>query len=262
MAEIAIKMDRVGAIRDETKILFDVNLEFPHQQTTVVMGPSGCGKSTILKIAAGIVPPEQGDVYIDGYNINRISDFRLNQLRKSHGFVFQDAALWANQTVTQNLSLPLQIHFNNFSREDISRRVTETLKLCGYRDQENLKPDQLSAGERKIVSFARAIIGDPQLIFMDDPTISVDHEGVDILLQIIKGLKEQKRTLIVATHDPMLTSMIADNLVVLKQGKVLASGSMAEVTRSADREVIAILSDVLSQTSTYAGDILDLLGDS
>ena len=261
MGKVAVTLEHIDAIRDEVQILTDINLEFYHQKTTVIIGPSGCGKSTILKIAAGIVPPERGNVFIDGKNVLKIPDRDLVSLRKSHGFVFQDAALWANKTVAQNLSLPLQFHFQYLSNEEISRRVTKTLRLAGYQDEQSLKPDQLSAGERKMVSFARAIITEPQLVFLDDPTISVDREGVDKILAAIKKLKEEQKTLIVATHDPMLTSMIADYLVIVKQGKILESGSFHKVVRSDDREVIAILTDVLSQSSTYAGDILDLLGD-
>lgn len=259
MEQIAVKLEEVNAIRDEVQILTDINLEIYHKTTTVIIGPSGCGKSTILKIAAGIVPPEKGAVYIDGKNVLKIPERDLKNLRKSHGFVFQDAALWANKSVAQNLSLPLQFHFNHLSQQEIARRVTQTLREAGYQDEEKLKPDQLSAGERKIVSFARAIITKPQLIFLDDPTISVDHEGVDKILNIIKTLKEENKTLLVATHDPMLTSMIADYLVIVKQGKILETGPFNQVVRSTNREVISILTDVLSESSTYAGDILDLM---
>ncbi len=261
MEDVAVQLKDVGAVRDEVHILTDINIDFHHHVTSVVIGPSGCGKSTILKIAAGIIPPEYGEVFLDGKNLMKIPDRELVNLRKSHGFVFQDAALWANKTVAQNLSLPLQFHFPSFSKEEVKRRVTQTLRDAGYQDEENLKPDQLSAGERKIVSFARAVITEPQLIFLDDPTISVDREGVDKIMGIIKNLKERKKTLIVSTHDPMLTSMIADYLIIVKQGKVLESGPFQEVVKSTDREVIAILTDVLSQSSTYAGDILNLLGD-
>ena len=169
MEEIAVKLENVNAVRDEVRILTDINVEFYHQKTTVIIGPSGCGKSSILKIAAGIVPPEGGNVYIDGKNVLKIPDRELVGLRKSHGFVFQDAALWANKTVAQNLSLPLQFHFQHISDKEIQRRVTETLRRTGYQDEEALKPDQLSAGERKMVSFARAIITEPQLIFFRRP---------------------------------------------------------------------------------------------
>lgn len=261
MGNIAVRLENVNAVRDEVRILSDINVDFYHQKTSVIIGPSGCGKSTILKIAAGLVPPETGSVYIDDKNVLKIPDRDLMRLRKSHGFVFQDAALWANKTVAQNLSLPLQFHYQHFTKEEINRRVTETLRRTGYLDEEHLKPDQLSAGERKIVSFARGIITGPKLIFLDDPTISVDREGVDKILAVIKSLKEENKTLIVATHDPMLTSMIADYLVIVKQGKILEAGPFQNVVKSTDKEVITILTDVLSQSSTYAGDILDLMGD-
>ena len=134
-------------------------------------------------------------------------------------------------------------------------------ELAGYTDSENLRPAQLSSGEQKMVSFARAIVTEPHLIFLDDPTIAVDHEGVDKILKIIRQLKEDRRTLIISTHDPMLSSMVADNLVIMKKGQIIEHGTFKEVVRSENREVVRILSDVLSETSTYAGDILDLMDD-
>ncbi len=261
MGRPAVVMENVGAVRDDVRILSDINIQFPFSETSVIMGPSGCGKSILLKLAAGLIPPEEGKVFIDGKDVLRIPEKELVALRKSHGFVFQDSALWANKTVYQNLSLPLEFHFRHFSQDEIRRRIRKTLELAGYTDSENLRPAQLSSGEQKMVSFARAIVTEPHLIFLDDPTIAVDHEGVDKILKIIRQLKEDRRTLIISTHDPMLSSMVADNLVIMKKGQIIEHGTFKEVVRSENREVVRILSDVLSETSTYAGDILDLMDD-
>ena len=261
MGKPVVILENVSAVRGDVEILSDINIQFVSAETTVIMGPSGCGKSTLLKLAAGLIPPEEGKVFIEGKDVLRIPEKELVALRKSHGFVFQDSALWANKTVAQNLSLPLMSHFRHFSEEEVRRRIRKTLEITGYKDSENLRPAQLSAGEQKMVSLARAIVTEPKLVFLDDPTIAVDHEGVDKILKIIRELKEERRTLIISTHDPMLTSMVADNLAIMKSGRIIEHGTFKEVVGSGKREVIRILSDVLSETSTYAGDILDLMDD-
>ena len=252
-------MKDVQVIRDEVTILKGITVSLPKGKTTVFMGPSGCGKSILLKVAAGIFPPESGEVLIGGKDVRRIPDRELSALRKSHGFVFQDAALWANKTVFQNLSLPLEFHSRNYAYWEIEQRVDEVIRRVAYTDSDKLRPAQLSSGERKLVGFGRAIINDPELLFLDDPTGSVDHASASKLLRVIKDLKAEGRTLVIATHDPDLTGQVADYLVVMAGGKILESGPFDAVVRSPDRRVAEILSEVLSQTSTYAGDILDLL---
>jgi phospholipid/cholesterol/gamma-HCH transport system ATP-binding protein len=257
--EEAIHLRDVTVIRDEVTILKGITLSIPRGKTTVFMGPSGCGKSILLKVAAGIFPPEAGEVLIDGRDIRRIPDRELSALRKSHGFVFQDAALWANKSVYQNLSLPLEFHGRDYDRGEIDRRIAEVIRRVAYTDSDKLRPAQLSSGERKIVGFGRAIINDPELLFLDDPTGSVDHTSGSKLLRVIKDLKAEGRTLLIATHDPELTGQVADYLVIMTGGTILESGPFESVVHSPDRRVAEILSEVLSQTSTYAGDILDLL---
>lgn len=240
-------------------ILKNITLSIPKGKTTVFMGPSGCGKSILLKVAAGIFPPEAGEVYIGGKDVRRIPDRELSALRRGHGFVFQDAALWANKTVFQNLCLPLEFHSVECGRNETAARIAEVIRRVAYTDSDQLRPAQLSSGERKLVGFGRAIINDPDLLFLDDPTGSVDHTSGSKLLRVIKDLRSEGRTLLVATHDPDLTGQIADNLVIMEHGTIIDSGSFETVVRSPDRRVAEILSEVLSRTSTYAGDILDLL---
>jgi energy-coupling factor transporter ATP-binding protein EcfA2 len=126
-------------------------------------------------------------------------------------------------------------------------------------DSLHLRPAALSEGEQKIVSFLRAIILDPEILFLDEPTPSIDHQLLDKMMLRIKELKDKGCTIIAVTHDAHLTAMIANHLVVLKDGRVLESAPASEVRRSASREVIDILSRVLSEAATYDTDILDLL---
>jgi len=257
----AIELQEITVIKGEITLFENLNVSFPKGKTSVIMGPSGCGKSTMLKIAAGIALPDYGTVYFDNKPLHKLSEKELLLFKKTNGFVFQDAALWANKSIFQNLSLPLEFHFRHLSQDEIRRRVNEMLKKIGFRDNPELRPAQLSSGEQKMASFARALITDPTVIFMDSPLISIDSEIADRIIHMIQELKKQEKTIIISTHDPVLTSMTADYLIVLKKGVILEMGDFDDVVRSTNKEVMSVLTNVLSKASTYDGDILDLLSE-
>ena len=181
------------------------------------------------------------------------------QFRRTSGFMFQDAALWENKTVFENLALPIQLHFPRRGSGEIENRIRELLRPMNLLDSLHLRPAALSEGERKIVSFLRAIVLEPAILFLDDPTPSIDYQLLEKMLQMIKALKERGCTIIAVTHDAHLTAMIANHLVVLKDGRVLEAAATADIRRSTNREVIEILSQVLSEAAAYDTDILDLL---
>ncbi|MFW6313717.1 MAG: ABC transporter ATP-binding protein [Spirochaetota bacterium] len=255
----ACRLIDVSIAHEGTSVLEAVSLTFAAEACTVIMGPSGSGKSTLLKAAAGLGVPDAGHVEILGVDPAKASDRDIEALRKRNGFVFQDGALWQNLTLYQNLALPLQYHYAELGEPEIRRRIDVLLRELGATARLTLRPSQVSAGERKIVSFMRAIIGDPRLIFMDEPTTSVDTERVDLLIRKLRELKQRRRTIIAVTHNARIASQIADHLVVMKKGRILRSGTLREVSRSGDPEVERILTDVLSETATYDGDILELL---
>jgi len=255
----ACRLSEVTIAHEGTGVLDAVSLAFDAEACTVIMGPSGSGKSTLLKAAAGLSVPDTGRVEILGMDPAKASDREIEALRKRNGFVFQDGALWQNLTLYQNLALPLQYHYAELGETEIRRRVEALLRELGATARLTLRPSQVSAGECKIVSFVRAIVGDPELIFMDEPTTSVDTERVDLLIRKLRELKQRRRTIIAVTHNARIASQIADRLVVMKEGRILRSGSLRDISRSGDPEVERILTDVLSETATYDGDILELL---
>jgi len=226
------------------------------------MGPSGCGKSIFLKTAAGLTVPESGGLYLNGKNFHKLSRKNKLKFRKSNGFVFQDSALWANMTVFQNISLPLLYHFDHLSKSEIARRINIFTAKLGYNNTTDIRPANLSVGEKKLVSVLRALIIDPEYIFMDCPTMSVDRNTAVRLLDIIKELKSKKRTIIIATNDPGLASLLADYLIILKEGKLLEAGDFANVIKSKNNEVKEILSSVLNNASSFDSDLLNLLSNT
>jgi phospholipid/cholesterol/gamma-HCH transport system ATP-binding protein len=260
--QAAVELVDVNCTRDGYRILDKVSIVFPPGECTVIMGFSGSGKSYLLKIAAGLAIPEEGQVLMDGLEFSHMSDRDLLAFRKKCGFVFQDAALWANLTVFQNLALPLQFHNPDMKAADVEARVKAVARTLEFRENLQLRPAMLSSGERKIASFLRGLTLDPDLLYIDDPTVSVDTSTADRMLQVLKELKQRGKTLIITTHNAKFTSQLADQLIILKAGRIIDSGHFKTVTRSTDREVVEILSEVLGQTATYDQDLLNLLGDN
>ncbi|MFW6329876.1 MAG: ABC transporter ATP-binding protein [Alkalispirochaetaceae bacterium] len=257
----AVSLAGVGLQIEGATILEDVDLEIPRGKTTFIMGPSGSGKSMLLKCAAGILPCDTGRVQFDGRDIAKLSEKELRKLRQEHGFVFQDAALWQNLTILQNLSLPLQYHRPQMPPAEVRRRIDALIDLVEFREDLTLRPASLSLGERKIASFIRALVLSPRMIFMDEPSTSLDSQAVQKISEVIERLKREGRTMIITSHNVRLASRFADYLVVIERGKVLAFDTMENIVKTDSARVKQILAEVLNLSSSYDSDILELLGE-
>lgn len=261
MEDEVIRLESISIISEEYVILRDVDLSVSRGRCTILVGPSGCGKSTLLKAAAGLLIPDRGAVYLEGKDLLRMTDREIREFRRKNGFVFQDGALWENRTIYQNLSLPLEYHFPEENHESIRKRIAHLLEGTGLLSQIHLRPAQLSSGERKIVSFLRAVVTDPDVLFMDEPTLSVDKKNIGLMYETIRSFKQRGCTLMVVTHDPDLISWLADYLVVLDKGRVVESGAFDSVKNTSSPVVRSILSSVLAEAASYDTDILGLLSD-
>ncbi len=240
-----IQLEHVTFIRNNRKILNDISLEFPPGKTSVIIGPSGCGKSTILKVAAGLIPPTSGKVLIDGENLRGQSRRKLHDFRMQSSFVFQDAALWANQSVYENINLSLQVHFPLLNNDKKDTMILSILEKVGYTDSIHLRPAQLSNGERKMVSLARALVTVPTLIYLDNPLILVDPAVLAKMQKLIVNLHSGKETILANFSNISLTKRLADFAVVMKDGKVIYSAGMENILQSKNSTVREILEDVL-----------------
>ncbi len=260
--EKSITLKDVSLFGGNTKILDSISVTFPLHQCTVVMGFSGSGRSSLLKVAAGILVPDEGVVHVQGKPLSKMSEKELLTFRSRSGFAFQDAALWSNLTVYQNLLLPLQFHRRKTPIEQLDQKIRRILSEFDFQDDPQFRPAQLSAGERKLVSLLRALVLEPSILFLDEPTSFLDNVTVERILRALKTLKQEGKTLIIATHSPELTSQLADRLVVLKGGRIIEQGLFKEVVRSKNPEVIEVISEVLSEAAVYDTDILELLQDS
>ena len=154
------------------------------------MGPSGCGKSTLLKVAAGLIPPDTGKVLLRGQDIFLLSERGIRELRKSNGFVFQDGALWENKTLFRESCPPPRGSFSGTlaHRHREARRARPGEGRPGG-TAAGQRPAALSGGERKIASFLRALVTEPSLVFLDEPTLSIDFSMTEKITHMIHDLK-------------------------------------------------------------------------
>ncbi|MBN2534730.1 MAG: ATP-binding cassette domain-containing protein [Spirochaetales bacterium] len=256
-----IDLKEISFYSEDFEILSDISLTIPKGKCTVIMGSSGCGKSTLLKIIAGIYPPDSGKIYYQEKDFYNLSFKELNEFRKKSGFIFQDSALWENTSIYNNISLPLDFHFRQLSEDEIKERVMKLINYIGFTDSVKLRPARLSAGEQKVVSFIRAIITDPEIIFADDPVQAMDDQFTKKLLQMLKEMKKKGNTIITVSHDSQLVSLLADYLIILRKGRVVIEGDFNVVKQSNEPYVKDILSRVLGEAASFDTELLDLLNE-
>ncbi len=202
----------------DSKILASNNLNFSikRDEFCVIVGPSGAGKTTLLNLLGGMESVTNGSIIVDGEDISKYNDKKLTLFRRnSIGFVFQFYNLIPNLTAIDNVEIASEISKNPLGSE-------ESLKLVGLEDRANNFPSQLSGGEQQRVSIARALAKNPKLLLCDEPTGALDYEtGKKILKTLHTLCKENKKTVIIITHNSALTQM-ADHVLHLKNGKIIS----------------------------------------
>jgi ABC-type lipoprotein export system ATPase subunit len=220
-----IELKNVSFSAQEGNIINDVSVEFETSKTTAIVGPSGCGKSTLLKLAAGLLVPERGEVLYKGKNITQMNRSENLTFRREASFVFQDSALWANQSLFQILELPLKIHFPGMNRKERAQRIVSVASKVGYKRDMNIRPASLSMGEQKLIAFARAMLCEPSVFFLDEWTESVDEAAADRLIDIVRNKQREGASVLFVTHDMRLIIDLADFVVVVDEGKVKVKAS-------------------------------------
>ena len=201
--------------------LKDINLKIDSGDLVVLKGVSGSGKSTILSLIAGINRPTVGEVIVDNKRVSKLQDrFASLYRRESIGFIFQRYNLIPNLTVRDNILTPL-IPIN-LREDEINKRLDRVLKQFNIIEKRDIVVKNLSGGEQQRVAIARALINNPKIIIADEPTANLDEKLSLSFIDIIKNLKDRKKTIIIATHDPLFFNLdIIDRLVEIRNGKIL-----------------------------------------
>jgi phospholipid/cholesterol/gamma-HCH transport system ATP-binding protein len=225
-----------------TPVLSGVSLTLPKGETHVVMGGSGSGKTVMLRLTAGLIRPDAGQIRLFGTGIERLSEEELLPLRRRLGYVFQGAALFDSLSVHENVAYWLREH-RRLSEAEIRARVVGVLGLVGLGEEVlGLLPAELSGGMRKRVGIARAIAGEPEVLLFDEPTAGLDPTNSKLVVELIARLREGVcDTAMVVTHDLDVAKAIADRVSILMKGRFAVSGSLSGVLGSEDPTVQAFL---------------------
>jgi len=215
------------------KVLNGISLAVKRGETLAVLGRSGTGKSVLLRLIIGLEKPDSGAVRIHGQEITRLTLDQLGEIRKKMGFLFQHAALYDSLTVEQNVAFPLQHHKKEMSNSERSDRVRQLLAEVGMEGALAKMPSDISGGMQKRVGLARALVLEPDILLLDEPTAGLDPiSSAEIDDLVLKLQKEHHMASIVVTHDLHSARTIADRLALLNEGDVVIEGSFEELQKS------------------------------
>ncbi len=212
-----------------TRVLDDVTLVVPEGQQVGLIGPGGAGKTLLIKIMSGLVEPDAGEVVVDGERVNGMGPVQLAELRKKMGMLFQNYALFDFMNVGENIAFPLRQR-GELSEAEIRQKVDEMLLAVDLPGIHHQYPNELSGGMKKRVTFARAVIHDPPVLFYDDPTAGLDPvTSSKIFILLEKRKVERGTTSLVITHDILGVRDICDRFVMLDKGRLIFSGTRHEI---------------------------------
>lgn len=217
-----------------------------------LLGPSGCGKTTTLRMVAGLIDPDQGDVFIGG---QRVNDHPVN--KRNIGMVFQSYALFPHMTVAQNVGFGLKMR--SLSKKDIADRVERALVLVQLEDTADRYPRQLSGGQQQRVALARAIVIEPAVLLLDEPLSNLDAKLREHMRIELKQLQEKLGvTTIYVTHDQSEALTMSDRVAIINHGVVEQLGTPLEVYESPATEFVT---DFLGRSNFLSGQVVSIRGD-
>jgi phospholipid/cholesterol/gamma-HCH transport system ATP-binding protein len=262
---VAVSAEAMISVRDlrvkygATEILHGVSFDVRRGETLVIMGGSGSGKSTLVRTLIGLEKPSSGHVLIKGKDIAAIGEDELDEVRKKIGMSFQGGALFGSMTVGENVGLPLREH-TKLEEPTIEIMVRLKLEQVGLEGFEYYMPSQLSGGMRKRAAVARALAMDPEILFFDEPSAGLDPiiaAGID---QLILELKRAfHMTILVVTHELASAFLIADRIVLIDRGNILAIGTTPEMQSSTEPRVRQFLDRVPEIETARESDYLRAL---
>lgn len=227
-----ISINSVYKFFGDLEALSDVSLEIKPGEKVVIIGPSGSGKSTLLRSINRLEEIDKGAIMVDGLNVHDPSN-DINAIRQELGMVFQSFNLFPHKSVLENLTMaPMKL--KGVSEEEARKIAGDLLKKVGIEEKADVYPSKLSGGQQQRVAIARALAMNPKIMLFDEPTSALDPEMIGEVLEVMKTLAVEGMTMIVVTHEMGFAREVADRIVFMDQGKIIASAPPHEFFNSAE----------------------------
>jgi len=212
----------------ETHALRGINLTINKGDYISISGPSGCGKSSLLSILGLLDSPTSGQYLIDGADVSNLPTNQQAEIRNEKiGFIFQAFNLIDQLSVYDNVALPLTYREPAMSKQEIDRRVMKSLETVQMSHRASHKPNQLSGGQQQRIAIARALVGEPSVLLVDEPTGNLDSKNGDAVMEMLAELNNNGTTICMVTHDPRYANMAKQQLHLL-DGKILTDHVLQE----------------------------------
>lgn len=232
-----LQMEHIQKSFGDLHVLKDINLSVEEGEVVAIIGPSGSGKSTLLRCATFLERIDAGNILYDGRPATQpdeagrakyVTPAELKALRSCFGLVFQSFNLFPHYTVLKNvMDAPLSVQKRD--KAQVREEAMALLTKMGLADKAGYYPYQLSGGQQQRVSIVRALAMNPQILFFDEPTSALDPELTQEVLKVIRGLAEEKMTMVIVTHEMAFANAVADRVIFMDDGVVVEEGTPGEV---------------------------------
>ncbi len=223
-----VKIENVTKAYNKTPVIREMSLGIEKGERVVILGPSGCGKTTLLRMVAGFIHPDEGKLIIEGKTVVDNGKCIIESESRQVGMVFQDLALWPHMTSYKNIEFGLKA--KKIPKVEIRGRIDTILEKMQMARFRNAYPGELSGGQQQRIALARALVTRPKILLMDEPLSNLDTDLRQILMREILRLQEELAiTMIYVTHDREEAFSLATKIVVMKEGKILKSGSVSQI---------------------------------
>lgn len=236
----------------DTEVLKTLNHTIEDRKFVTLLGPSGCGKTTILRIIAGFEEPTTGSVSIGDTIVSDEKNF-IPPEKREIGMVFQSYAVWPHMSVYDNVAYPLKIQ--KISKDEIERRVLETLDIVHLTQYKDRMPDQLSGGQQQRVALGRALVASPEILLLDEPLSNLDAKLREVMRYEIKEIQEKLGiTVVYVTHDQEEAMSMSDEIILIDNGIVQQIGSPEEIYRHPENPFVA---NFIGKIEFLYGEVID-----
>ena len=205
-----------------SKALKGISFQVQDGEFVFLVGPSGSGKSTIIKLLTAEISPTAGNLFVNGFNVEKIRKRDVPYMRRTVGVVFQDFRLIANKTVYANVAFAMRVI--GASESEIKKRVPYVLQLVGLDNKARRLPHELSGGEQQRVAIARALVNNPSMIIADEPTGNLDPAKSEEIMMLLERINALGTTVLVVTHEKNLVNRFSKRVIAIDDGKVILDG--------------------------------------